>query len=67
MKRESYVRMNLAVGGLYWFGSYYKEILLTYVDTPSTVSSVLYSAQAGLKELAQVTLKISSKLREIEK
>ena len=37
------------------------------VDTPSTVSSALYGAQAGLKELAQVTLKIDSKLREIEK
>ena len=37
------------------------------VDTPSTVSSALYSAQAGLKELVQVTLKINSKLREIEK
>ena len=37
------------------------------VDTPSTVSSALYGAQAGLKELAQVTLKIGSKLREIEK
>ena len=40
---------------------------LTYIDTPSTVSSALYGAQAGLKELAQVTLKIDSKLREIEK
>ena len=37
------------------------------VDTPSTVSSALHGAQAGLKELAQVTLKIGSKLREIEK
>ena len=45
----------------------FKTILLTYVDTPSTVSSALYSAQAGLKELAQVTLKMNSKLREIEK
>ena len=37
------------------------------VDTPSTVSSALHGAQAGLKELAQVTLKMNSKLREIEK
>ena len=42
------------------------KILLTYVDTPSPVSSALYGAQAGLKELAQVTLMIDSKLREIE-
>ena len=43
------------------------KIFLTYVDTPSPVSSALYGAQAGLKELAQVTLKMNSKLREIEK
>ena len=37
------------------------------VDTPCLKSSALYGAQAGLKELAQVTLKTGSKLREIEK
>ena len=37
------------------------------VDTSGLMSSALYGAQAGLKELAKVTLKIDSKLREIEK
>ena len=37
------------------------------VDAPSTGSSALYGAQAGLKELVETTLKIDRKLREIEK
>ena len=48
-------------------GPYTQGLSWLFVDTPSTVSSALYGAQAGLKELAKVTLMISSMLREIEK
>ena len=50
MKRKEFIRAYELWGGLIVSVLKVSKILLTYVDTPSPMSSALYGAQAGLEE-----------------